>query len=309
MSRKRKRWQYTAGRRPHSVTVEEFELGGNYYVRLWSRSEQKHRYRSLRHRDQNKAMAYADTLAARLRNGADNVFSGRLTADRLFRLYRSHRTPQKARDSQKDDDRRIALWTRVLGPNKDVSTISLGEWERFIDDRRSGAINARGEPVVEANRRRVSVRTVESNLRWLKAVLTWATKWRSPDGQYLLRDNPVRGFDIPKEKNPKRAIATHDRFEKIRAVSDQVTFEYLSGGHRHREPSYLSELLDIANGTGRRISAILQLRYDDLRLSDGPHGSIRWPADTDKMGYEATVPVYRFRFPGQVGGLIMPPSG
>ena len=26
-------------------------------------------------------------------------------------------------------------------------------------------------------------------------------------------------------------------------------------------------------------------------MSDGPHGSIRWPADTDKMGYEATVPI------------------
>ena len=167
MSRKRKRWSYTAGRRPHSVTVEEFELGGNYYVRLWSRSDQKHRYRSLRHRDKAKAMDYADRLAARLRNGAETVFSGRLTADRLFRLYLAHRTPQKARDSQKDDDRRIALWTNALGPNKDVSTISLGEWERFIDIRRSGAINARGVPLAEADRRPVSVRTVESNLRWL----------------------------------------------------------------------------------------------------------------------------------------------
>ncbi len=99
---------------------------------------------------------------------------------------------EEVRDSQKDDDRRIALWTRVLGPNKDVSTISLAEWELFIDHRRSGAINARGEPVVEADRRPVSIRTVESNLRCLKAVLTWATRWRSPDGQYLLRDNPVR---------------------------------------------------------------------------------------------------------------------
>ena len=59
------------------------------------------------------------------------------------------------------------------------------------------------------------------------------------------------------------------------------------GVHR----SYLTELLEIANGTGRRISAVCQLRYEDLRLSEGPHGSIRWPADTDKTGRETVVPI------------------
>ena len=58
-------------------------------------------------------------------------------------------------------------------------------------------------------------------------------------------------------------------------------------------PSYLKELLILANGTGRRISAICQLRFQDLRLDRGPVGSIRWPADTDKMGKESTVPVSR----------------
>ena len=81
MARPRKRWRYSTGRRPHTVTVEEFELGGNFYVRLWSRSEQKHRYRSLRHRDRNKAMAYADALAARLREGTENVVDRRLSMD------------------------------------------------------------------------------------------------------------------------------------------------------------------------------------------------------------------------------------
>jgi integrase len=54
--------------------------------------------------------------------------------------------------------------------------------------------------------------------------------------------------------------------------------------------SYLSELLDIANGTGRRISAVCKLKYEDLRLEQGPHGSIRWPAATDKMRRETVVP-------------------
>jgi hypothetical protein len=62
-------------------------------------------------------------------------------------------------------------------------------------------------------------------------------------------------------------------------------------GGRPRQRSYLSELLDIVNGTGRRISAICQLRYDDLRLDQKPHGAIRWPAETDKQGCETEVPI------------------
>lgn len=50
--------------------------------------------------------------------------------------------------------------------------------------------------------------------------------------------------------------------------------------------------MDIVDGTGRRISAVCKLRYEDLRLDDGiPHGSIRWPVDTDKTGRETTVPM------------------
>ena len=291
MARPRKRWRYSTGRRPHTVTVEEFELGGNFYVRLWSRSEQKHRYRSLRHRDRNKAMAYADALAARLREGTENVVDRRLSMDSLFRLYNHHRTPLKGRESQKDDGRRMEMWTRVLGANKDASKISLGEWERFTEARRSGAIDPRGQAVPEEDRRTVRDRTIEADFRWLKAVLAWATKWSTPEGHYLLRENPVRGFDIPREKNPRRAIATHDRFEKIRARSDEVLMESRSAGHRTPMRSYLSEVLDIVNGTGRRIAAVCQLRFDDLKLDDGPHGAIRWPADTDKMGLETTVPI------------------
>ncbi len=62
-------------------------------------------------------------------------------------------------------------------------------------------------------------------------------------------------------------------------------------GKRAEQRSYLSEILDIANGTGRRLSAILGLTYDDLLLDVEPYGAIRWPAETDKIGRETIVPV------------------
>ncbi len=58
---------------------------------------------------------------------------------------------------------------------------------------------------------------------------------------------------------------------------------------RARQRSHLSELLDVANGTGRRISAVCGLTFEDVELDQGPHGAIRWPASTDKMGQESTV--------------------
>ncbi len=106
-----------------------------------------------------------------------------------------------------------------------------------------------------------------------------------------MRENPVRGYEIPTEKNPMRPVASQDRYEVTRTVSDQHAMEIRWNGKRETQRSYLSELLDIVNGTGRRISAACQLRYEDLRLSDGPFGSIRWPADTDKEGVELVIPI------------------
>lgn len=140
---------------------------------------------------------------------------------------------------------------------------------------------------------RTSVRTraVEADLKWLRWVFNWASKWRTPSDAYLMRENPVRGHEIPTEKNPRRPVDTQDRFEALRKVSDQHEMEIRWSGKRETQRSYLSELLDIVNGTGRTISAVCQLRYEDLRLSDGPYGAIRWPSETDKEGRESLVPI------------------
>ena len=109
---------------------------------------------------------------------------------------------------------------------------------------------------------------------------------------YLMRENPVRGFEHPKEENPRRPVASSDRFDMVRAVSDSVEMDIRwQLGNRERARSYLSEILEIVHGTGRRISAVCGLTFGDLRLIEGPYGSIRWPADTDKMGRESVVPI------------------
>ena len=58
-----------------------------------------------------------------------------------------------------------------------------------------------------------------------------------------------------------------------------------------RVRSYLTPILVIAHGTGRRISSILKLRPEDLLPDHGPFGALRWRADADKMGVESVVPI------------------
>ena len=132
------------------------------------------------------------------------------------------------------------------------------------------------------------------NLSWLQTVCAWAARWRTgEDGTYLLRENPVRGFDAPRERNPRCPLATEERFQKILEVAPRLRIAVHWGEKPESVPTYLPSLLILANGTGRRISAICSLKFADLRPSLGPHGSIRWPADTDKMGLESVVPVTR----------------
>lgn len=215
-----------------------------------------------------------------------------MTLAQVLELYKRHRTPRKTEAEQKQDGRRAEMWERVLGADQNPNKIALREWERFIDLRSSGAIDARGKPVPEEKKRRpVRARTVEADCDWLRWVFNWAVKWRTSLEFYLMKENPVRGFEAPTEKNPRRPVATEDRYEAIRKVSDRVTMEVRWNGKTREQRSYLSELLEIVNGTGRRISAVCSLRYRNLRLAEGPYGAIHWPADTDKTGRESVVPI------------------
>ena len=156
--------------------------------------------------------------------------------------------------------------------------------------RATGAIDARGHPVSAGKRQKVGPRTVGRDQEWLRGVMLWARKWRV-NGRPLLDTNPMHGFPIAREKNVRRPVATDDRYEATRAVSDDLMMDVRRNGRRLQTRSYLSELLDIVNGTGRRISAVIRLRFCDLCPNEGPHGAILWPADTDKERREWLVPI------------------
>jgi integrase len=288
--RKQERFRWSTGSRPHTAAVEERTLGGVIYGRVWDPQMKRWLRESLKHRDKERAKAWALDQAAKLAKGDTAIRTGKVTLSMVFAAYSKHRTPRKTPGVQKADKRRSEMWTAVLGPHRDPHTISLSDWERFIDLRASGAIDARGREVPPEERRPVRARAVEADCNWLRWVFNWASKWRTQSGHYLMRENPVRGYEAPREENPRRPVATQDRYEAVRAKSDHVMMQ-TRWGKRATRRSYVSELLDIVNGTGRRISAVCRLTYEDLRLDAGRYGAIRWPASTDKMKRESVVPI------------------
>jgi hypothetical protein len=204
----------------------------------------------------------------------------------VFAIYLA-RAPRKERSSRYPDTRAAKMFTRFLGADRDLSKLTPAEWCDFLDARATGAIDARGEPVPDPQqpedpkRRPVGARAVEADLEWLRMVIRWACTWRDKDaGTYLMREDPTRGREftekIPHEANPRRPVATDDRYEAVQAVAGLVH-------------PLLPVILTVVHGTGRRIRAGLALQHQDLLLAKGeqsPHGRIRWRAEEDKPGQE-----------------------
>lgn len=290
--RKAKTWSKSIGPYGSRIRLSEDPNSGIIYAETADQTlSSGRRSRSLRHRDKKRAVRWAHEQLAKLQQHEQIMLDRVPTLGLVLGLYLRHQTPKKCEAEQKADSRRAELWKRFLGSKKDLRRITRHEWDSFIDLRASGAIDSRGNEMKQEERRPVRSGTVGSDLIFLRTVLHWAEKWQDESGRYLLHEDPTRGFEIPKDINPRRPVATDDRTARILAVADQVVMDVYWGEKRIAQRSYLRELVVLAHGTGRRISAICSLRYEDLRLDQGPHGSIRWPADTDKIGRESTVPV------------------
>ena len=286
-------WSHKEGQKPNQVVAFERALGGPLYLRAWDPTMGAHggyRKQSLGHRDRKKAITEARREAAKLEEGNQAIREEKITLARLFTLYQRHRTPQKGMKEQREDERRLQMWTRVLGAHKDPQGISRQEWERFIRERGSGTIDAQGKSVPEDKRGAVGSRSVERDLKFLLATLNWGRDWRGERG-YLLKENCCRGYPMPRERNPRRPIASDERVQKVRDVAPLVTMDVNWYGNREAVPSHLALIFELAVETGRRLGSIVKLQYSDLLLDRGPHGMIRWRAATDKQRRESVVPI------------------
>lgn len=290
--RKRKLWAESIGPYGHRIRLFESRPSGPISGEMRDVMRPgKYVTVSLRHDDKDRARRWAQEQVSKWMNGERQARERVPTVAYVLSLYAEHETPKKVKTEQDADKRRTKLLTRFLGPSKDLSKLSLREWDSLVAMRRSGELDATGEPVPLEERKRVRDGTIAADLTFLRTAINWAVRWRISDSAYLMSENPARGFPIPSERNPRRPVVTEDRFQKVLAVAPQVTMVVGRGEDRQVTQSYLASILALINGTGRRVSAVLALRYHDLKLGEGPHGCILWPADTDKMKREWLVPI------------------
>lgn len=272
MSKATKRWSYSAGEwGENRVRVYEDANRGTMYLDYSERRADGTTRReriSLGHADREKAKAQADEAAAQFRSHAPRT--AQLTLRELFESYEREVTPSKSEGKQKHDRRCAGLFLRCFGDGRHPDSLTRREWDRFIQDRRSGKLRPEG-----SKPRRVRDRVIAYDLSWLLAVLNWATMASDGRGGVLLERNPLRGLSLPREESPRRPVLGHEQYEALRAIA--------------REVSPLFDLaLVLAHETGHRIGAIRQLRWSDIDLQER---TVRWRGELDKIGAEHVTPL------------------
>ena len=227
--------------------------------------------RSLGHRDWTRAKRQADEFAAGFAspdlNGKAEAEPEPLTLEMLFDIYGEEVTPTKTERVQHRDRIGTRMFLDFLGRDRRPETLSQRDWDRFIRERRAGRIGPSGK--------RVSNRTIELDLKFLLAVLNWATKSRDEDGRLFLDSNPLRGLKTPKEKNPTRVVLSEEEYQAMLGISRQVDWRF-----------HVAFVL--AHETGHRVGAIRNLRWGDI---DFEGREVRWRAEHEKTGYEHVTPM------------------
>ncbi|MCH7777624.1 MAG: tyrosine-type recombinase/integrase, partial [Gemmatimonadetes bacterium] len=233
--------------------------------------------------------------------------TGTVTLGQLWERYRTQcvaHLDNKAR-TQKDYASRASVLIGFFGEHCDVSSLTERDQAAFVRMRLAGGIRRQDGNATAP----VTNRSVEADLAFLHSMLKWATTVRLSTGHRLLDRNPLEGIRRPREKNPRRPVATWERFQATRAAMVRLAGSSSKEIERNRWIKVELALV-LAEATGRRLGSIRQLRWEDIDLD---HAQICWRAEADKKGRESIVPipsklidelrVFRRRL-GAVGGWV-----
>jgi integrase len=164
----------------------------------------------------------------------------------------------------RDCARRSKRLLKWFGKDCDVRSLTPDRIPAYVRARRAGEIT--GRPV--------RTRSIQYDLVFLKIVLRWASGVFE-NGRPLLDRNPLAAYSPPRERNPRRPMVDSSTVAKLKTVAERVSPQ-------------LPLLLVLMETTGRRLSAVLGLRWDDFDLK---RQTVRWRAELDKTRSEAVTPI------------------
>ncbi|HQR79257.1 MAG TPA: tyrosine-type recombinase/integrase [Actinomycetota bacterium] len=270
MTRTPRAWSKSIGERGLRVRLYEARPGANIMRSIYV--DGKEDRKSLGHRDRELATRQGYELLQGLLSHLKAIEDGSLTLGMLAELYlASPQHASKQARTQREDKQKLDRVVAFLGPDRDTQSLSESDIHRYTLARRQGVVALRGLKVGGTVRNRA----IEADLLALHRALNWGQRERTSTGRRLLRENPWHGLKIPREKNPRRPVMTHTAYLELLEVASRVH-------------PLLKLALVVAEGTGRRISACINLRWDDVNFSAG---TIRWRAEFDKKGFEDVVPM------------------
>jgi integrase len=260
-------------------------------------------------RDRGEAERLGRALLAALLKD-EHVSSAVLTLGHLWERYRTQCVAflDNHAKTRLDDTGHADVLLGFFGDECDVRNLTESDQLAFTRKRLAGGIVCDEDRETPA----VGLRSVEADLKLLHTMLRWACTVRVRKGQRLLESNPLEGVRRPREKNPKRPVATFERFQKTREAIQSLIAEAGTDVAR-RKWLRLELALLLAEATGRRLGSIRQLAWPDV---DTMRNMIRWAAESDKKGKEWLVPVprslieemqgLRVKLGGAFGGLMFP---
>lgn len=182
----------------------------------------------------------------------------------LFEIYDREVTPSKAPGTQKHDRAAAALFLKAWGKDRRPETLSLRDWQHFIEERRNGRL---APPA--SSKRGVGNRQIAYDLKWVRTVFRWATR------SNLLDRDPTAGYAFPSEANPRRPRMPEDRYRAMLAIAPQVHADFVLA-------------LVLVHETGHRLAQVRRLRWSDVQLDST---TLRWRGrdDTKNMAHQTPM--------------------
>jgi integrase len=301
------KWTCSLGSRGARIRLFEKRNGGGFFRDVWLPGRGKTR-RSLGTTDRAEADRLGKQLLAALLRHEEVASGGVVTLHELWQRY-SKESPDfldNTPRTRRDDEAHVQVLMDYFGKSADVSNFTEADVRAFNAKRLAGGIVLKDGEKSQA----VRARTPEIEVRILKTMLRWATTVRVRGGQRLLSVNPLAGVRGEREADPKRPVATWQRFQAVRTAMKELGQK--TGSQRWVRMEFA---LVLAEATGRRIGSIRQLAWSDI---DFNASKIRWRAEADKKRKEWLVPMppalleeakrFRMLLGGAFGGLVFPRS-
>jgi integrase len=268
-------WSYSAGEHgTNRVRAYERALRGDILLLYRERNAAgtlRRRRISLGRCTRDEAKAKADELAAAFRRHGADLQPRTLTLAALFDIYDREVSREKGDSKRRHDERCRELFLRAFGADRDPATLSRREWDSFVGGRRRGTL----APAKAKKGRPVRDRVVAYDLRYLLAVLNWATVASSGRGGFLMERNPLKGLPLPTEPSPVRPVITADQYAKLRAAADSCGI-------------LVELLLVLCHETGHRVGSVRRLAWSDIDLAGR---SVSWRAAADKERWAHATPL------------------